>query len=64
MAYSINLFIYFFCRPIVEPPEVLVFHNVPKVCFYLDGTFLAFEDPLSHSGCWHWILLSVLPIVR
>ena len=40
-----EFFIYLICRTVIKTPEVLIFLDISKMSFRLNGTCLAFQDP-------------------
>ena len=40
-----EFFIYLICRAVIKTPEVLIFLDISKMSFRLNGTCLAFQDP-------------------
>ena len=41
-----EFFIYLICRTVIKTPEVLIFLDISKMSFHLNGTCLAFQDSL------------------
>ena len=50
IAYSSEFFIYLICRTVIKTPEVLIFLDISKMSFRLNGTCLAF--PGSRVSLW------------
>lgn len=54
-------FIYFLWRTIVEPPEVFISLDIPKVPFRLDGSYLTVQDSLLTLDVLIWFFLQIFP---